>query len=803
LEPPEEFRVEPRWHRSTFPTKRHERVHDLLARLVGEGTAHFFADACDISQRRPPYRTTRHLMGHLLREVESAVRDVLRSLPAVKDFMAEHPARRNESHQAEIDAILNALDLDANQFATSWRSFVGKGKETFVGSAHRDDLQLPLDFDRSFTSRFDLFVDVLSVVLDAAEANYASVVTALRAACSQVTPGSADVAFVSRHLAPGAAALSTVFAGLSAAWLVPLREARVFDAPPDVLLHDGGSYSFPDWPQAAYLERIAPDVPEEVAATIERVPVNDNELVHWAFLRAALRMPAQHAKRVAVRELPWLALRVWDTTPIADAVEKLALHLLSGGEVDAAFDLLRTALTLVVGDDEPLRWLARQARMSDWDFEQLIRTTVPALAQHDRSRTVAFLHDLLERAMKDETSSWRAAVEDHGQNRFEDPIDHIFVALRGLVERDVELGGENALRAAVAGLEARGPRIYARLALHLLRRFGESTPDLVVTRATSQDVLDSVEEFHELASMIADRFPTLSDIDRAAIMRALRENSTAEHIRAKYGDRGMSEEDVTRYARNARRQWFAILGANRPADANDEYRVLCRDGVELEHPTFLSWHGSLKRGPNSPIQAVALGTLTDEELLRYLADWAPTSDDIFEPSRRGLGAELKISVAKDPSRFARLAREFRGQHPQYVGNVLWGLMESSKLPDNGPPSEPLRTLDWDSILDLAEWVAAQRTEGAEDERDNPHAWTWSRQIAADIAENAALFDVRCGGNRLRRAWAIIETLLADADPLPDRVARTTMDDDTFSINTVRGQALCAAISLSVALVETD
>jgi hypothetical protein len=73
--------METRWSRATFPTPRHERVHNLLLRLVSEGAGHFFADACEITQRCPAYRSGTHIVGHLIREVESASRQVLRSLP--------------------------------------------------------------------------------------------------------------------------------------------------------------------------------------------------------------------------------------------------------------------------------------------------------------------------------------------------------------------------------------------------------------------------------------------------------------------------------------------------------------------------------------------------------------------------------------------------------------------------------------------------------------------------------------------------------------------------------------------------
>jgi hypothetical protein len=792
--------LEPRWHRPTFPTRRHERVHGLLSRLVSEGTAHFFADACDISQRQPPYRTTSHIAGHLIREVESALRQVLFSLPAVKLRFSEYPGNAKERHLAEVDAISHVFDLEKNDVAAKWRAYAVKGKGGWSRDAHRADLQLPREPKEEFALRLDGFVDLLAVVLDAAEANYAAVIRALSEACAKPTPSSDDLSFVATHLAPGVAAISHIFAGLTPAWLVPLRERGVFDEPPDVLFHEGGSYSFPEWPQATYLLRIAPESPEEVAKTIEGIPICDNENIHWAFLRTAFRLPAPEARRVAHREIPWLSSRDWRQGPLPNAVQELVLHLAEGDELDCAFDLLLCAMTLVRGEDESVAWRGRRARMSEWDFERLVRCTVGALAARNPARTKAFLFGCLDEGQKDESSHWRHAVEDHAQNVGSEPLDHMFVELRKIWEAEVERGGEHILRAAVEDLESRPGKIYSRLALHLLRRFGKTTPDLVVERATNQTLLDSAEAFHELASMIADRFPELSRDQQNKVIAALRENSSSEHVRAEHGDT-VPSETLDWHAQLKRRQWFAILGSHLPPDVRAEYGVLCAGRGEPEHPTFNSWYGA-RTGPNAPIAMPELLAMDDEKLLQYLCDWVPATNDHFEPSRTGLGHELNKCVVQEPKRFSHLARRFRGHHPQYVGNLLWGLQEVSRRREaSSPPADD--AIDWDSMLDLAEWTSEQQTLGIESyDVDNPQAWTWARQQAVDVAENAAIA-AACGpGQRLQKAWQVVRKLLRDEDPSSERVADNKMDDDTFSINTVRGQAIHAALVVAGTLAES-
>lgn len=322
-----------RWQPATFPTPRHERVHDLLRRLISEGAAHFFADACDILQREPPFRSTTHLVGHLSREVESAVRQVLITLPGAVASLetTDESKRKKNGHLSEIDAILEALDLSTHPEAGEWRSFGGRTPRAWHGAAHRDDLRPPRSPDEQFRARFELFVDVLHTVLGAAEGSYANVLATLNAVCEKTVPTDEDVQTLAVYLAPGVTALSHVFDTLSAAWIPRLRELRVFADPPDVEVHGDGSFSFPSWPQAQYLRRVAADAPEDVVETIESLPPTRNENVHLAVIEAATTMRADYAARIARHELAWIEETGWISPLVPRAIGHLVMHLWTGG----------------------------------------------------------------------------------------------------------------------------------------------------------------------------------------------------------------------------------------------------------------------------------------------------------------------------------------------------------------------------------------------------------------------------------------------------------------------------------------
>ena len=57
---------------------RQVRIHHRLL-LVSPGTASFYLDACRLMVTEPPFEATTHIVAHLLREIESSLRDVLES----------------------------------------------------------------------------------------------------------------------------------------------------------------------------------------------------------------------------------------------------------------------------------------------------------------------------------------------------------------------------------------------------------------------------------------------------------------------------------------------------------------------------------------------------------------------------------------------------------------------------------------------------------------------------------------------------------------------------------------------------
>src|SRR5579875_1609514 len=59
-----------------FSDPQQQRIYEELREVVGRGPADFFRDACVLMAGGHQLKTTAHLVAHLLREIESAIRAV-------------------------------------------------------------------------------------------------------------------------------------------------------------------------------------------------------------------------------------------------------------------------------------------------------------------------------------------------------------------------------------------------------------------------------------------------------------------------------------------------------------------------------------------------------------------------------------------------------------------------------------------------------------------------------------------------------------------------------------------------------
>jgi hypothetical protein len=139
--------------------------------LVGPGPAAFYRDACRLMAERGSVESLSHIASHLMREIESALRAVLGTLP---DAGEPDASAGQEGHRRSILRVLIALDIQEDHaVAKSWLGLAGSDNPYGLSArAHRDALARPRPVDNEFISLWDEFQAVLGYVLDRFEGRF-------------------------------------------------------------------------------------------------------------------------------------------------------------------------------------------------------------------------------------------------------------------------------------------------------------------------------------------------------------------------------------------------------------------------------------------------------------------------------------------------------------------------------------------------------------------------------------------------------------------------------------------------------
>jgi hypothetical protein len=106
-------------------TPRQERIVKRLREQISEGTAEWFIAACELLAQDPQPRALTHLVGHLYREIEGAVRFVL------------DPVKEKRGHAASVQAVLGDLGMSADEEPAVFWLGLASGDRGLAMHAHR------------------------------------------------------------------------------------------------------------------------------------------------------------------------------------------------------------------------------------------------------------------------------------------------------------------------------------------------------------------------------------------------------------------------------------------------------------------------------------------------------------------------------------------------------------------------------------------------------------------------------------------------------------------------------------------
>jgi hypothetical protein len=790
-----------------FRDPQQERIYRRLL-LVGPGPAAFYQDACQIMATGDQLQSITHLVSHLIREIESSLRDVLDPLME-RPEQSSKKGKTENTHEIEIRAVLKGLGIpETDPVALAWLELaLRKGQRGLHVRAHRDALARPRPVDGEYRQFWENMQHVLDAILERFESRYLELHAQLDELLAITNPQESDADKLRGQVPNNRVAFGYFFGKLTtAAWLGPLRAAGFFKNPPDPERDlETGSIHFPIWPESQFLARIAPLAPQTVLEIALEVPATMNPHVHDDLADVAIALPAALAVPLVPKAKEWIEAPYHWLLPkkLGDLIE----HLAKGGQESAALELAHALLTILPdpkaaasGGATSVIGLEPHFPYDQWDYEQILKKNIPPLVAMAGVSAFSFLCDLLESAVRfsqrpgddkgseDYSYIWRPTIEVSNPNSSYGIKDLLVSAVHGAAEQ-IAIQEPKQVATLVDALERRQYKVFHRIALHLLRKSANANVPLVAERLTKRELFENVGTHREYMLLAKDCFGRLSPTEQQIILDWVSEGPDLDRYkrrREEFTGEPVSDEYAAKYADHWRLERLAPLRGSLLSEWEQRVEGLIGEFGEPEDPGFVASSGEAWVGPTSPDDFATVTTRGVDEVVQYLRTWIPTGQ-VMSPSPEGLGRELQGVVASNPSRFASSAMQFQELDPTYVRSLLAGLREAAKQE---------RSFPWESVLELCQWIVQQPrnvTIQAGGLMDRDPDWGWARKEIADLLSSGLEAKTAAIPFNLREAvWQALEPLTQDVNPSPEHEAQygpPNMDAATLSLNTVRGEAM--------------
>lgn len=782
--------------------ERQARIHRRLS-LIGPGPAAFFEDACVLMEGRLPIASTAHLVGHLLREIESSIRAVLKTA-ALSDDPDQSP---NDKHRRQVQQVLAFLEVDeGDPVETAWLRLCNNA-DTYAlhRLAHRDSLSPPRPVDDGFRAFWSEMLTLLDVILDRFETRYLALMPTLDGLLATQNPTRTDAVTLRNNVPNNVATLGQFFSKLdNPRWLEPLRQEGFFARPPTPIVNkEEQTISFPPWPVSRFLQRMASREPALVAEIAAEIPLTDNTSVHLDLLETALALPPELAGQLAPK-LKHAVECSYQGLLFNHQFGKLLLHIAADPQnCTAGLELARAAFAVVPQSEQaedstarPLRFSKPRTGMDLHLYDRNIANTTKELAGRCGVPAFDMFCDLLEEAISSEQARddaddredwsciWCRDVERCSGVR--DVRSALISAVRDaaicLLESDLMEIGD-----ALQLLEARQWKTFDRVGLYLLRRFPDN--ELIKERLLQKQSFDDRTLRREYNDLMEAYFARLGHAEQTTILGWIEAGPNLEEYcdgcKRVVGHRP-TESEAQNHADHWRLEHLQPIRDSLPDTWQERYNSLIGQfGVPqlyLPTPTF-SW------GRQSPLEIDEIRSMGITEIISYLKTWTPPQDDHFDPCRKGLADALQRVVSEEPERFVAAVDELKSLHPAYLAAMLAGLHVAAK--------NTWQKDWWSQVLRLRSLIVAQPDPAKEYPAEEERAGRWLRQSVASLVgfgleQHEAQFPFKLR----KKIWTILSALADDPDPTQEserRVAERTLDPTTRSLNTVRGVAMHAVI----------
>jgi hypothetical protein len=730
-------------------TPEQQNTTALICQLLGQRIADRYVDFCRLSAGAFLLRVSMPVAAHALRELESILRDVLEvpmdvtisptqeekdkiekakvELKAIgysdeKIMRAIKELAPRLSHKAQIELIVTRLGLAPDSdIAQSWKAISSAHGKAHGGRALDQTLVVDDTFRAEWQTPFDT---VIRGVMIALRGKYAAFMQ--RAAQLAVMPDRGAAVSIFIKEIPGSLPLLWHFFNQlqTPDWIPHLAKRNLLAAPsnPDDVVTE--RLLLGQWPAGRYLLRMAqsgdPTAVPGVVAALRNVFASTHADVRQMGLEILAALPATESAPLVGYVEAWLTPE--DRIIMAQGPHDLIRKLASGGESEAALRLTR-ALFKVFDEEGRLGTL-----FSRHMYEHFLPGAVKALAPVCGVKTVSLLADLLEQAVRisrkvsddpphDYTYYVSSEISENGTKH--DVID----SLIGETVRAAKLAIETDLactKDVILAIRSHSPKIFTRMALHVLAFKPGSAPDLAQEYLCESDLLEETWCRIEYGQLAQAWFPSLPEADQQKLLTAVDSAPDTYRDRWKlrfkeHRKRPPTAEDERNYDRSVVRDlvwhWRSVLSDGRRVDVE-----------QLGDPD--AWPERVFNSAKSPMTAPDFAARPIDETIAFLETWRPEVTEEKRETITALAQELRNAVNGNPALFSAQAHRFAQLPPIYVRSVLQGLEGAAKNKNS---------IDWDNALTLIALAATPELQPSPSglEGDDPD-WSWSRKAAAEL-----------------------------------------------------------------------
>lgn len=803
-----------------------------------------YRDAHRLLAETTPYVSTTHLVFHLLREIESAVRHVLLPYdytPAQANSGPDAAAaptegtplettastrvdealpEQGENHKKEIEAIVDRYHLPASLLQT-WTIIVLRSKTGagFAELAHRDALANPRPRDTAFEQTLQQFETLLEQVLEAFERDSFHIFRLLDRLLTKAQPGRRDVTLFMNRVPPNRVTYGYFFSHLeNPRWLTLLAEKGVF-APSTMDMEEGRVY-YNLWPQADYLKRMAVDTSSQsVVLSLLLVAVrSENPFVQRAIVEIGTLLPVRLAVQLTPLITQWVALPESYASFMTPLFAPFLKHLVQGDEASAALELLDSMLTQLS---------VRQSYSQHWEYEQLLVQTQP-LFVHRHARALLHLlcrqleHEVYQYFIRyltadeiDTTARTRSPEAGTGWQRTvapgggpssppgtTAPLNLLVAIIRQTVEQAVT-AQTLTLSEAVTLLDTHPGQIFRRLALYTISQFVQHDVTLLRTWMLNHDVFADPGVRPEYMRLVREGLSMLSTEEQEMLFQWVKDSPKRYHLLWPMETtsgilRDPTEEMIQLRKAHQQWQWLEQLGDTLPQAWRQYYDELTASVSSVKSLVFEEqlaqriWSLAQRSGPTE----LSLEAYKAMPLAQFLEELTPSAAE-FGGRLASLMSLLSTLIADAPAHYAEQAVLFQGQTAEVVTFALRGFLQATKS------QHPFA---WSSVLPLCAWVVEQRFLSLHEEEEssqNNLAWAEASKEVAVLLETALhLSRASLPVTWQETIWSMLETLVDDTYGLTHRSSQSEPRPAwSLVLNSTRGEALLAVIHYALWLWE--